>query len=318
MQLAIFVPEVSAEVDLEGVEVFVKVVETGSFTEAARQLSLPKSTVSRRVTRLEDNLGVRLLQRTTRKIALTEAGLTYFERVGPALESVRAADNQIGEMQTTPKGMVRITAPYDFGTIFLTDIASRFVAEHPDISLDISLSDKVADLISEGFDMAFRGGKLEDSTLVARPLGRGRAWVVASPSYLSSHPQPERPEDLIDHECVLFRAGDGETQRWPLSRHEDPDGEVGVDVRGRIHADEFGFVKSLVISGHGIAAVPWLLVKRDIDGGRLVRLLPEWGFQEGEMSLVYPSARHLPLRVAVFRDFVLEWIKHPPWSASGI
>lgn len=304
--------------DLEGVEVFVKVVETGSFTEAARQLSLPKSTVSRRVTRLEDNLGVRLLQRTTRKIALTEAGATYFEHVGPALQSVKAADDQIGEMQTTPKGTVRITAPYDFGTIFLTDIASRFVAEQPDISLDISLSDKVADLISEGFDMAFRGGKLEDSSLVARTLNRGRAWVVASPEYLQRHPVPERPEDLQDHECVLFRAGDGETQRWPMAHRDAPDEEVSVEVRGRIHADEFGFVKSLVIAGHGLASVPWLLVKRDVDEGRLVRVLPEWGFPEGEMHLVYPSARHLPLRVAVFRDFVLEWIKHAPWADSGV
>lgn len=298
--------------DLEGVEVFVKVVETGSFTEAGRLLGLPKSTVSRRISRLEDALGVRLLQRTTRKLALTEAGSAYFEQVAPALASVRAADAWIGELQSTPRGTVRVTAPFDFGTSFLADIAIRFVEKHPDIRVFVSLSDQMADLIAEGFDLAFRGGRLEDSSLVARPLGRGKEWLVASPAYVEAHGLPTRPAGLEAHECVLFRSADGRA-RWPL---EGPKGETEtVNVSGSIGADEFGFVKSVVLAGQGIGCIPWILCSQDVAAGRLVRVLPGWGIPGGQMHLVYPSAQHLPQRVALFRDFVLEWVKNPPWGA---
>lgn len=298
--------------DLEGVEVFVKVVEAGSFTEAGKQLGLPKSTVSRRISRLEDTLGVRLLQRTTRKLALTDAGTAYFERVAPALHSVRAADVEVGEMQSTPRGNVRVTAPFDFGTSFLADIATQFVDSHPEIRVDVSLTDQMIDLIAEGYDLAFRGGKLEDSSLVARPVGRGKSWLVASPSYLAERGAPETPEELENHECVLFRSADGQS-RWAL---EGPEGATStVAVSGRVNADEYGFVKSVVLTGRGIGCIPWLLCSRDLAGGRLVRVLPGWGAPGGQMHLVYPSARYLPQRVVLFRDFVLEWVKNPPWMA---
>lgn len=296
--------------DLEGVEVFVRVVEAGSFTEAGRQLSLPKSTVSRRISRLEDSLGVRLLQRSTRKIALTEAGQAYFHQVAPALTAVRAADARVGEMQSAPSGVVRVTAPFDFGTHFLGDIVAAFTAQYPEISVDVHLSHHIVDLIAEGFDVAFRGGWLEDSSLVARSLGRGKGWLVAIPSYLERHPPVETPGDLEKHECILFRSA--EEARWTL---DGPDGATEtVPVRGRINGDEFGFLKSVVLAGGGIAILPWLLARTDVEAGRLVRVLPEWGSPGGHMSLIYPSAQYLPQRVVAFRDFVLAWAKMPPWA----
>ena len=295
--------------DLEGVEVFVKVVEAGSFTEAARQLNLPKSTVSRRISRLEDNLRVRLLQRTTRKLALTDAGSAYFAQVAPALTAVRAADAQVGELQSATQGVVRITAPFDFGTNFLTEIIAQFTERYPDICMDVSLSDQMVDLIAEGYDVAFRGGVLEDSSLVARPLGRGQSWLVASPSYLSQRNSINQPEDLEGHRLAMFRAPDF-VARWAF---DGPDRKVRLELGGHINADEYGFLKALAVAGQGIAAIPWFLCSRDVEENRLVRVLPGWGLPGGQMHLVYPSARYLPQRVALFRDFVLEWVKDSPW-----
>lgn len=299
--------------DLEGVGVFVRVVEARSFTEAGRQLSLPKSTVSRRITRLEEALGVRLLQRNTRRLALTEAGNAYYDAVAPAVSSVRAADAWVAEMQSSPRGTVRVTAPFDFGTSFLSDIACGFVRQYPEIRVDVSLSDRMVDLIADGFDVAFRGGRLEDSSLVARPLGRGKSWLVASPAHLERFGTPTAPGQLAEHECVLFRSTDGQA-RWAL---EGPNGETEtVSVQGPISGDEYGFVKSVVLGGRGIGCVPWLLCDQAISEGRLVRVLPGWGIPGGQMHLVYPSAQHLPQRVAAFRDFVLDWVQHPPWSVD--
>ncbi len=298
--------------DLENVQVFVRVVQAKSFTEAGKQLGLPKSTISRRVSRLEDDLGVRLLQRTTRKLALTEAGSAFFEQVAPALEAVRSATAWVGEMQSIPRGTIRVTAPFDFGTHFLSRIAAEFSAEYPEIRVEVSLSERMVDLISEGFDLAFRGGRLEDSSLVARPLGKGKAWVIASPDYLAARGIPKHPRDLAGHECILFRASFG-ADRWTL---EGPDGATEtVSVRGRVTSDEFGFVKSMVAGGHGIGCVPWMLCEPDLSSGRLVRILSPWGVPGGQMHLVYPSAEHLPQRVVLFRDFVLDWIRRPPWSS---
>jgi DNA-binding transcriptional LysR family regulator len=169
----------------------------------------------------------------------------------------------------------------------------------------------MVDLIADGFDVAFRGGKLEDSSLVARPMGRGKSWLVASPAYLDAAGRPTSPAALETHECVLFRAQSGQ-DRWAL---EGTDGATEtVTVRGRLSSDEYGFVKSVCLNGGGVGCIPWLLCDQEIASGRLERVLPGWGLPGGQMHLVYPSAQHLPQRVAAFRDFVLEWIKSPPWS----
>lgn len=300
--------------ELEGVEAFVQVVEAGSFTEAGRRLGVPKSTVSRRIARLEENLGVRLLQRNTRKLALTAAGSAYYSEVGPALSSVKGAGTKVADMQSVPSGTVRITAPLDFASSFLADIACEFTAKYPDIRLDISVSQALVDLISEGFDVAFRGGKLEDSTLVARPLGASDSWLVAAPSYLERHPAPESPEALGEHDLCLFRAASGK-DRWAL-RHDDGT-EKSLPVTGKISADDFTFIKSVVAGGGAIGWLPQLLCAQDVARGALVRVLPEWSVPIGHVSLVYPTARYLPRKVQLFRDFVLEWVKNPPWTVSS-
>lgn len=300
--------------DLEGVEVFVKVVETGSFTDAGRGLNLPKSTVSRRISRLEESLGVRLLQRTTRQIGLTEAGQHYYDQVAPAIAAVKSANVEVGDLHKNPTGTVRVTAPFNFGASFLGQIATGFCRTYPEIDLDVSLSDRLVDLISDGFDLAFRGGRLEDSSLVARPLGRGKNWLVASPDYAAREGLPSGPEDLEARDCVLFRGHEG-VARWAL---EGPEGETRtVSVSGRVNGDEYGFVRGAVKAGAGIGCLPWLLISQDLAAGSLVQVLAGWGEPGGQMHLVYPSARHLPQRVALFRDYVLEWVKDPPWSPRG-
>lgn len=300
--------------DLEGVEAFVRVADTGSFTEAGRTLSLPKSTVSRRVSRLEESLGVRLLQRNPRRLALTDAGEAYYAQVGPALASIRKASVQVGEMNEAPTGTVRITAPFTFGVAFLGEIVHRFTERHRDIDVEVSLSDRLVDLIADGFDLAIRGGPLEDSALVARPLGRGKSWLIASPAYLDRVGAPASPEDLESRECVLFRGHEG-VSRWAL---EGPDGATTtVTVSGRVNGDEYGFVSAAVESGAGIGCVPWLLCHGHLADGRLVRVLPEWGLPGGQMHLVYPSAQFLPQRVSLFRDFLLEWVKSSPLTYDG-
>lgn len=291
-----------------------RVAETGSFTEAGRALNLPKSTVSRRVSRLEESLGVRLLQRNPRKLALTDAGDAYFQQVGPALDSIRQAAVEASEMNDAATGTIRITAPFTFGSAYLGDIVSRFTQRYPDIEIDVSLTDRVVDLIADGFDLAFRGGQLEDSTLVARPLGRGKNWLVASPAYLEREGMPSSPEDLESRECVLFRGHEG-VQRWTL---EGPEGATTtVSVSGRVNGGEYGFVSAAVKCGAGIGCVPWLLCHQALSQGRLVRLLPGWGMPGSQMHLVYPSAQYLPHRVALFRDLVLEWVKTSPLALSA-
>lgn len=294
------------DLDVEGVQVFVRVAETMSFTEAGKSLGLPKSTVSRRLSRLEETLGVRLLQRTTRQLALTEAGQDYFEQVAPALAAIRNASLELGDRESELAGVVKVTASTNLGPSLLANLAFKFTQAYPDIDIDVSLTDRVVDLIGEGVDMAFRGGKLEDSTLVARPLGRGGSWLVASPDYIEREGFPSSIEDLEKRDCVLFRGHEG-VERWVL---EHPEGKVATaSASGRINADEYGFVKDAVKNGAGIACIPWVLVTPDLREGSLVRVLSPWCTSGGQIHLVYPSARHLPRRVSVFRDFVLNWVK---------
>lgn len=303
------------DVDIEGVEAFVRVAETMSFTEAGKSLGLPKSTVSRRLSRLEERLGVRLLHRTTRKLALTEAGSKYLGQVAPALAAIQAASSELGDRESELSGTVRVTAPFNFGVSFLGGLVARFIEKYPEIDVELALSDRLVDLIGDGYDMAFRGGRLEDSTLVARPLGRGGSWLVASPDYLARDGVPESVADLEKKECVLFRGHEG-VERWTL---EGPEGKVlTVAVSGRVNGDEYGFVRSATKAGAGIACIPWVLVTHDVASGALARVLPAWGTSGGQMHLVYPSARHLPSRVKVFRDFVLDWVKDPPWEQTHI
>jgi DNA-binding transcriptional LysR family regulator len=289
-------------VELNEVSTFVKVVEAGGFTAAAEELDLPKSTISRRIARLEERLGVRLLERTTRKMRLTEAGQAYFDQVSGPIASLRSASSAAEEQQDVPRGLLKITAPVDLGHAFLGDLLVRFVKEYPDLHVQLELTGRVVDLIREGFDVALRAGQLQDSSLVARRLGGTDIGLYASPAYLAAHPAPKTPEQLRAHDFVLHN-GVIANGRLPLV---GPDGaETTIDVEGKLSGNDFTFVLRAIEAGGGIGVLPKFTARRSCSQSSLVQVLPAWSRPGGGLHLVYPSARFLPAKTKVFRDFLI-------------
>jgi DNA-binding transcriptional LysR family regulator len=291
--------------DLNLVTAFVRVVEQQSFTSAAKALGLPKSSVSRRVTELEEELGVQLLHRTTRKLALTEAGRSYFEQAERALTELQAAAESATGMDTEARGIVRVTAPVDIGVMGLADIVTEFVREYPDIHVEMSLSSKIVDLVEEGFDIGIRAGKSRDSSLVARRLGNAALGLYASPDYLKLRGHPKTLADLADHDCVLFRGKHGKA----LWRLDGPDGEASsIEVRGHVTVDDMLFVRQAVGTGLGIGLLPTIVIatcKRVGSLDPVERILPEFSMGGAEVAVVTPSGPKRPRRVTLLRDFLV-------------
>ena len=289
--------------DLNRVSAFVRVVQDGSFTAAARALGLPKSSVSRSVAQLELDLGIRLLHRTTRQLHLTDAGAAYFERVSRALGDIGEATSAASDAQSELSGVVRVTAPVDIGIWSLAGIIGRFVRKHPKIRVEVSLTGRVVDLVAEGFDLAVRAGPLRDSSLVARRVGELQSVAYASPRYLERRGTPQALEDLVNHDCVLFRSTGG-TATWEL-RHTD--GTVGsVNVSGLVSSDDLSFVRKAVLAGSGIGVLPTFLCGRAEGTGKLVRVLGDWSLNGAVLHVAYPSARFVPQRVVVLREHLLK------------
>lgn len=287
--------------NLNRIATFVRVVDERGFTAAAKALGLPKSSVSRAVTLLEQDLGVRLLQRSPRKVSLTEAGATFYERVSRGLTDVREAAAAVSDMEAALRGSIRITAPVDAGVWMLAPLVARFTRLHPGVHIDVELTGRVVDLVEEGFDLALRAGLLRDSALIARKIGHIESALYAAPRYLARHGTPTQVADLASHRCVLFRATRGRTT-WTLS---GPSGEESAEVTGPINVDDFTFVRRAVLSGAGIGLLPLFTGRRDIADSRLLRVLPDHIVSGAPLHLVYPSARYVPHRVAVFRDFLI-------------
>jgi DNA-binding transcriptional LysR family regulator len=284
--------------DMSLVPAFVEVVRHGSFTAAAEALDLPKSTVSRRVSRLEEALGVPLLLRTTRRLRLTEAGEGFFRGVAPAVERVEEAARLVTEQQQVPRGLLRVTVPVAVDE--LAEVLTRFVARYPEVQLEVVATGRTVDLVAEGIDCAIRAGRLPDSGLIARRLATVAFHLYASDKYLARAGEPSRVEELVDHDCVLFRPSQGSV-RWSLVT---PEGRRVVEVTGPIGADDILFVRRAVVAGAGVGLLP-----DDIfgpDRGRVRRILPEASMPWGALHLVYPPTSHLPAKVRAFRDFVVE------------
>lgn len=289
--------------DLNRVAAFARVVHDGSFTAAAKALGVPKSSVSRSVSQLEEDLGTRLLHRTTRKLHLTEAGSAFYERIARALTDIDEATSVASDAQAEPRGLVRVTAPLDIGVWALADIASRFVKAHPTIRLDVSLSSRHVDLIAEGIDLAVRAGPVRDQSLIARRVGFVEAGLYAAAHWVKKHGKPETVAELASFDNIVFRAVNG---RATYSLATSDGRKEEVVVTGSVCADDLSFVKKAALAGAGIGLIPDFLCAKEWLSGKLVRVLPEWSLGGGaELSLVYPSARFLPQRVAVVRDFLL-------------
>lgn len=292
-------------INFDGVTAFLAVVETLSFTKAALRLGIAKSAVSRRVSDLEDGLGVRLIHRTTRKLHLTDAGTEYAQHVGRAVSALTDANEAVRDLGDSTRGRVRLTAPVDLGATLLPNVLRRFRAKYPDISVDCVLSGRRVDLVAEGIDVALRFGPLQDSSLVARKLTTGSAFFVASPKYLAEHGTPKKVGDLTTHEFVLFRAPHGAV-RVEL---EGPKGTETIELQGKLSADDLSFSLRAVLDGAGIALLPWFLVGPSVDAGDLVRVLPKYKRVGGSGNLVYPSARLLPKRVSLLIDHLLDELR---------
>lgn len=291
--------------DLNRVAIFVRVVDERGFTAAARALHLPKSSVSRAVTLLEQELGVRLLQRSTRTVTLTEAGAAFYERASRGLVAIEDAGAAVADMEASLRGPIRITAPVDVGTWMIAPAVARFVRRHPSVHIDVVLTARLVNLVEEGFDLALRAGPLRDSSLIARKVGETISALYASPRYLARRGAPANVADLASHPCISFRPTRGRAT-WTLT---GPAGPERVEVAGPVGADDFSFVRRVVLSGAGIGLLPSFACGRAVARGQLVRVLPEYYVPGAPIHVVYPSARYMPQRVARFRDFLVETIR---------
>lgn len=299
--------------DLNRITAFARVVEEGSFTKAAIALGLPKSSVSRNVSLLEEDLGTKLLQRSSRKVVVTEAGAAYYARVGRALATIDEANTAAAEERAIPRGTIRMSAPFDSTNDVFVPLLARFSLAHPEIHIDLSISARHVDLVAEGFDLALRAGVVRDPSLIARKIADVRHGLYVAPSYLARHGMPQTLEDLHHHDCVLFN-GQRKRAHWELF-----DGErlVDVEVTGRISVDDIGAARSAAIGALGIALLAPVMVQEEVAAGELVRVLSPWVGQPVPLSLVYPSARFLPHRVALLRDFLLDELGKIAWACSG-
>lgn len=288
--------------NLEDVLAFVRVVETGGFSRAAHRLGVSKSIVSRRVARLEANLGVRLLNRTTRGIAPTDAGLEFKARCVDILNQLDAAREAVACRERDVAGTLRLSVPLSFGVTRLAPAMAAFTAAHPRVSVDLSFSDRFVDLVNEGFDAAIRIGILSDTSLVARRLGAIEACVVASPAYLGQHGRPEKPQALADHECLTYSGGARDTWQFRSGRKW-----LSVRPQGRFRADNGEALRAAAVAGLGITALPDFLVEDSLARGELVRLLESYPMPEASIQLLRPGGGTAPARVAALADFLVAW-----------
>ena len=296
--------------DLNDIVVFTKVAETKSFTGAAEQLGLPKSTVSRKLAQLEERLGVRLVQRTTRKLALTDIGQAYYERCARIVSDVAAAEQLVTDMQATPRGRVRLTAPVDLSTRYLGAIVAEFIAAHPEITIELEASDRIVDLIEEGFDVAVRFGELPESTLIARKLCTIGSILCAAPSYIARRGMPASVDELDDHDRVLFTPH-ARAQSWVLV---NGDATYDFGRPARFASNNVSAVRDAALAGAGVALVSDFMVSTDIAAGALVEVLPEWRSRAIDVHAVYPARQNLPPRLSLFLDHLAKVLATPPWS----
>jgi len=290
-----------AALDLNLVTVFSRVVETGSFTAAGAALGLPKSSVSRAVSRLEESLGVRLLQRTTRKLGLTPAGARYVEEVRGPMARLAEASSEVADLGKEPRGLVRLTIAPEMGEGVVSSLLVEFVRRHPKVRIELVVTNRRVNLIDESVDLALRAGPLDDSTLVARRIAVSELGLFAAAAYLASRGAPRRLADVAKHDCVLHRTGRG-LLPWRL---QGPRGLESVSVDGPITADDLGTVRLLTLAGLGIALMPNVAVLADVAAGTLVRVLPAYALRGTALSMVSPPLRHVPARVTLLRDFLV-------------
>jgi DNA-binding transcriptional LysR family regulator len=281
---------------LNDMALFVEVARAKSFRKAAEALGMPNSTLSRRISELEKAIGLRLLHRTTRKIELTEAGQLYYARSKRIVDEARLAHEQLGEMLEQPSGVIRVSLPVDLGTLYLTPIIADFARNYPGITFEFDLTPRRVDLVTEPFDVAIRIGKLEDSGLIARLIGRHSRYLYASPGYIEASGEPAEPADLSERECICMPR----SLSWTLHRGTET---IDVRVSGRFTLNSVGMISALAVNHQGIALLPEKIVAQDLAEGRLRRILPDW---QGSAVNIYAvtETRLIPAKTQRFIEFL--------------
>jgi DNA-binding transcriptional LysR family regulator len=283
------------DVDLDGIAVFVKVVQAGSFSRAAKLLNMPNSTVSANVAALEKRLGVTLLQRTTRSLHLTQTGEVYFRRCLRALEELQAAENELATERGETKGVLRLTAPVELGRSVLPPVLDVLMKRHPAIEIDLVITNRLVELVAENIDVAVRAGPLKDSGLIARRFDLGQFGLWASPSYLKNNSVPRNPDELKEHESLRFAPFTG--RKIQLSNGRE---RAQIALAGRITADDFETLRALAVLGWGIALLPSFLCTEEIKEQKLVAVLPNWRGDSVSISVVYPAQRFVSPKIRAF------------------
>ena len=291
-----------------GMAVFAKVVESSSFAAAARHFDMSPAMVSKHVRTLEERLGVRLLNRTTRRVSATEVGQNYYERCLRILNELEDAERAAGDLEAAPRGLLRVTSSVSFGAHQLAPAIADYLVAYPDVSIDLSLHDNYIDLLEERIDLAIRLGQLSDSSLIAKKLYAVEMVLCASPDYLAANGSPHTPRDLVKSNCLIYTYAT--PRMWTFT---DPNGKAEViRVSGRLSANSGDPLLALALKGAGILLGPDYLVADDLKAGRLVRLLPGYKTQETPVYAVYPHSHFLPAKTRTFIDFLAARFAHSP------
>lgn len=298
---------------LDALQVFVRIAETGGFSAAARDLGLSKSAASKKLAALEDRLGARLFNRTTRRLSLTEAGADFLERAQRILAELEEAERVAGRLTDEPRGTLRVNAPMSFGVRHVAPALADFMTRYPDLTVTLDLDDRRVSLVDEGYDVAVRIADLPDSSLVARKLAPARRVVCASPAYWAGHGVPFHPRDLARHNCLIYAYLPAQND-W---RFRGPGGPVSVRVAGNLKANNGDVLREAALAGLGVCLAPTFLVGDDLRSGRLLAALDAFADDSLAIYAVYPHRRHLSAKVRAFVDFLAgRFGPSPYWDAA--
>ncbi|WP_424407861.1 LysR family transcriptional regulator [Pasteurella sp. PK-2025] len=285
---------------LNAISVFCKVIETQSFTQAATQQNISVSMASKLVAQLEERLKTRLIQRTTRKISPTEAGLLYYHRCQPILRELEEAESSISSLSSALHGSLSISVPRDFGLLFLTPNLSDFIRAYPHLHVDITFNDRMVDLVAEGYDLALRIGNLQDSSLVAKKIATASRHIVASPQYLAQHGRPTSPDELAQYDCLLYK-GTGNQIYWEFEKDQQLQ---RIKMESKLVCNNGLTLVELAKAGLGILNIPDFFIKEALKSGELVEVLTDYRQQPLDIHIVYPHRRHLPAKTKAFMTFL--------------
>jgi DNA-binding transcriptional LysR family regulator len=304
--------------DLNELQFFVQVSRTHSFTQAARQLGVPKSSVSRAIRRLEERLGVRLVERTTRSVALTEAGELYLDRCQRVMEEAEQADLAVGAMLAKPRGRLKIGAPVAFARSVLGPVLGEFLTLYPELQVEVKLLNGDAVVNDANLDLVVRAGPLEDSGMLVKPLMRIRLAAYASPRYLAAHGIPEAPADLLRQDCITTNCGhSGEAAGYTTWRLQRGMERKEVKVMARVAVPDPTINHQLALAGAGVVLLSQSIAAKDVEDGHLVRLLPEWEPEPVELHALYPSRLNASPKVRVFLQFLRERFGADVWFGEA-